>query len=98
MTPGEICEVKGVPFRMPVEVTREGTLKTRIEGKLVTVPMAWRPAVFAGRDKVGLLIFRWTDSRTFTRIHPFNLRTLVRKPQGSTASQEAYIRDYGELC
>lgn len=96
MIAGEMVEVKALPHRVPTKWDRG--VKMLVEGKWVEAATVWRPAIFAGVDPDGLRVFRFTDSRAFRKVLKSNLPTSVRKPRGSTASQEAYVRDYGELC
>lgn len=95
--PGQMVEVKGLPTRVPTKWDRGG-VRMLVDGKWVEASAVWRPAVFADRLLDGLLLFLWTDSRHYAKVHPDRLSTCVRKPQGGTASQEKHLQIWGELC
>lgn len=87
LVPGAFVEFLDKPLPPPQGVSR----------KKMREP-AWRPAVFSHQQADGLLVFRWTDNRCFTRVSLANLQTYVRKPQDGVHSQAKYVAAFGELC
>lgn len=96
MTIGDLLEVLGLPPRVPW-VMRNGVRQVKVDDKRwVDLKSVWRPAIYGGPNGRGH-VFRWTDNMHFVVLPTSALATQVRTPRGSTASQERYVEQWGDL-